>query len=137
MAMRTMNVRAAMTCLAFLATACVSQGKYDEAVKNANDARIAMQRSNAEKATVERECEAQSARLTARATSLQVTVDNQAVANSELREALKEVGKSADQLLFEKGSLSAELMQSRNPLEELRKAQAAADARAVLYRQLA
>jgi chemotaxis protein MotB len=68
---------------------------------------------------------------------LQTTVDNQAVANTELREALKASGKNADQLLSEKGSLSAELMQSRTRLEELRKAQAAADARANLYRQLA
>lgn len=134
--MRTMNV-AAMTCVALLATACVSQGKYDDAVKSANDARIAMQRATAEKTTAERECEAQTSRLTARATSLQTTVDNQAVANTELREALKASGKNADQLLVEKGSLSAELMQSRVRLEELRKAQVAADARAYLYRQLA
>jgi chemotaxis protein MotB len=96
-----------------------------------------MQRTSAEKATAERECEAQAARLTARAAALQATVDNQAVANSELRQALKETGKNADQLLSEKGSLSAELMQSRVRLEELRRAQAAADSRAALYRQLA
>jgi chemotaxis protein MotB len=135
--MRTMDSRIAMTCVALLATACVSQGKYDDALKSANDARIAMQRTSAEKATAERECEAQAARLTARAAALQATVDNQAVANSELRQALKETGKNADQLLSEKGSLSAELMQSRVRLEELRRAQAAADSRAALYRQLA
>ena len=135
--MRPMNSLVTMTSVALLATACVSQGKYDDALKSANDARIAMQRASAEKATVERECEAQSARLSARAASLQATVDNQAIANSELRQALKETGKSAEQLLSEKGTLNAELMQSRVRLEELRKAQAAADARAALYRQLA
>jgi chemotaxis protein MotB len=126
-----------MTSVALLASACVSQGKYDDALKSANDARIAMQRANAEKTTVERECEAQSARLTARASSLQTTVDNQAVATAELRQALAESGKNADQLLSEKGSLNAALMQSRARLEELRKAQSAADARVNLYRQLA
>jgi chemotaxis protein MotB len=135
--MRATKCAVTMTWVVLLATGCVSQGKYDEALKNANDARIAMQRSNAEKTTAERECEAQTARLMARSASLQVTVDNQAVANAELRQALKESGKSEDQLLSEKGSLSAELMQSRVRLEELRKGQAAADARAALYRQLA
>ena len=135
--MRTINSVVTISCVALLGTACVSQGKYDDAVKSADHARIAMQRATAEKTTAERECEAQTARLTARATSLQATVDNQAVANSELRQALKDSGKNADQLLSERGSLSAELMQSRVRLEELRKAQAAADARAALYRQLA
>ena len=135
--MRTINSRLTMTCVALLATACVSQGKYDDAVKSADDARLAMQRVSAEKTTVERECEAQTARLAARATALQTTVDNQAIANAEMRQALKESGKSADQLLSEKGLLNAELMQSRVRLEELRKAQAATDARAALYRQLA
>jgi chemotaxis protein MotB len=135
--MSAMKSGITMTCVVLFATGCVSQGKYDDALKSANDARIAMQRASAEKATAERECEAQTARLAARATALQVTVDNQATANSELRQALKETGQSAEQLLSEKGSLNAELMQSRIRLEELRKAQAATDARAALYRQLA
>jgi hypothetical protein len=83
--MRATKCAVTMTWVVLLATGCVSQGKYDEALKNANDARIAMQRSNAEKTTAERECEAQTARLMARSASLQVTVDNQAVANAELR----------------------------------------------------
>ena len=46
-------------------------------------------------------------------------------------------GKNADALLAEKGTLANALAEAKARLEELRKAQAAADARAALFRQLA
>lgn len=55
---------------------------------------------------------------------------------SSAREA-ESLGKNADKLLQEKGLLSSALEEAKARLEELRRAQAAADARAALFRQLA
>jgi chemotaxis protein MotB len=54
-----------------------------------------------------------------------------------LRSELERQGKNVDQLLASKGALASSLEQARARLEELRRAQAAAEARANLFRDLA
>src|SRR6185436_1174008 len=63
--------------------------------------------------------------------------DDATAVNAELRAGLERLGKNADSLLAEKGNLSSALAEAKARLEELRKAQAAADQRAQLFKQLA
>jgi chemotaxis protein MotB len=68
---------------------------------------------------------------------LQVKLDGAIAENDQLRNELTRLGKNADSLLAEKGMLASALDGAKARLEELRKAQAAADARAALFKQLA
>ncbi len=71
------------------------------------------------------------------ARALQAKLDDATAQNAELRQALEKMGKDADKLLGEKGTLASALADAKSRLEELRKAQAAADARLATFRQLA
>jgi chemotaxis protein MotB len=73
----------------------------------------------------------------ARAAALKKQLDDATLLEAELRKQLQKLGKDADKLLAEKGSMASALEQANARLEELRKAQAAADARARLFRDLA
>jgi chemotaxis protein MotB len=73
----------------------------------------------------------------AKAAALKKQLDDATLLENELEKQLKKLGKDADKLLAEKGSLSSALELANARLEELRKAQAAADARARLFRELA
>jgi chemotaxis protein MotB len=68
---------------------------------------------------------------------LQTKLDDATAQNEQLRVELERLGKNADALLAEKGTLANALAEAKARLEELRKAQAAADARTALFRQLA
>jgi chemotaxis protein MotB len=68
---------------------------------------------------------------------LQTKLDDATAQNEQLRTALERLGKNADTLLAEKGTLSTALAEAKKRLEELRKAQAAADARAAIFKNLA
>ncbi|HEX7670736.1 MAG TPA: OmpA family protein [Polyangiaceae bacterium] len=135
-------------------SACVPHDRYDAAVKDAHGAHEAANRCSADLATTRAEV----ARLTdalkqaqalidARDKSLadaQVTAQNQqtklddaTAQNEQFRTELERLGKNADALLTEKGTLASALAEAKARLEELRKAQAASDARAALFRQLA
>jgi chemotaxis protein MotB len=132
-------------------TACVPQGKYDklaldgehlQADLNArlltDDAELVRLRARldlAEAAGREREKRLADA-LTAGG-DLQAKVDGATAQDAQLREELRRLGKNADQLLADRGTLSSALADAKARLEELRKAQAAADARAATFRQLA
>ena len=133
---------------------CVSQGRYDAAVADANAAkqRVAQERTrgqerdaqiarlNAEVVALQ---QAQSARderlakLTGDGEQLQKQLDGATALNQSLRDELAKLGKNADRLLAEKSSVATALDQTRSRLEELRKAQAKAEARAALYREVA
>lgn len=150
--------RWALVVAASLATGCVSTSEYDAAVKDAAAARAEVARVNRESsgrvlellgkmATVQSELE----RTSLRALELQASVDAKDaqrarlqkeldVATSQqaqLRSELKRLGSDADKLLAEKGALSGELADARRRLDELRRAQAAVEARVQLYRSLA
>jgi len=72
----------------------------------------------------------------ASAAELTKKLDDATALNQQLRAELEKLGKNVDKLLQEKGSLNEALVGTKARLEELRKAQAAADQRAALFRSL-
>jgi chemotaxis protein MotB len=140
--------------LLLVVASCVPKGKYDEAIHDAESARNQAQmcdtQSAAQRAEIAHLTEAlagaqaladqRDKALTADVASskdLQAKLDEATAENAQLRKELDRLGKNADKLLGEKGTLATALEQARARLEELRKAQAAADARAALFKQLA
>lgn len=67
----------------------------------------------------------------------QQRVDDLVALNNELSQRLKSVGQSVETLAGEKGALAKALTDTRARLDELRKQQAAAEARAAQFRELA
>lgn len=137
---------------------CVSSGKYDEAVRDATTARAERDKSAAAFAAQKRQLDADLARFTEnvgalearareldealasaakRGEGLQKSLDDATAMNAQLRAELTRLGKDADRLLEEKGSLSSSLADARARLEELRRAQAAAEGRAKVFKDLA
>jgi chemotaxis protein MotB len=132
---------------------CVSQGQYDTLAQDrdrlqskAREQQDRLDRDSVELArlradvsgveTGRRECDQRLALALADGSRLQRELDSATVQNAQLGEELRRMGKNADQLLAERGVLSTTLADARSRLEELRKAQAAADARLALFRQL-
>jgi chemotaxis protein MotB len=135
-------------------SACVPQGKYDVAVKDAQGAHDDARRCSADLATLHGQIDQLNAAIKdatdkagasdraladAQTTlhDLQAKLDGATAENEQLRKELTRLGKNADSLLAEKGSLASALADAKARLEELRKAQAAAEQRAALFRQLA
>ena len=115
---------------ALFATACVSQGKYDEAVRSADNARAELAR---EKQEMQRRAKfADEGRA-----EMQKQIDDATAVYDELTKQLERLGQDSQSLLAVNGSLKDALDNSKRRLEELRRAQAAAEARASLYRELA
>jgi chemotaxis protein MotB len=67
--------------------------------------------------------------------NLQAQLDEATAINAKLRGELERLGKNVDAMLQEKGTLSKALEDTKVRLEELRRAQAAAEARAQLFQQ--
>jgi len=160
---RLVHLRCFFPCVvaASLAAACVPQGRYDATLRDAEQAHTDAQ--NAQRAAQQcgadltrareqlgqlnasiqdlqaRAAERDASLAAARGTSrdLQGKLDGATAENEQLRKELARLGKNADALLAEKGSLASALMDAKTRLEELRRAQAAADARAALFKQLA
>jgi len=146
---------------AFVLGACVPQGKYDAAVADMQLARTDSQHVREElarcaadvakthaqvdqlNASIQdlqtRLADRDKALLSAQGSShdLQAKLDGATAESEQLRKELTRLGKNADALLAEKGTLAGALADAKARLEELRKAQAAADARATLFKQLA
>jgi len=131
----------------------VSQGKYDAALADAHAARAqsaaatarylerdaATQRLNGDLTRANQLGKARDeklATLTASAAELGQKLDAATAMNQSLRDELTRLGQNVDKLLNEKGNLASTLAQARSRLEELRRAQAAAEARAALFRDL-
>ena len=127
---RSSLFRVLCTALAIFACACVSSGKYDAAVKNAEDAHAELLRARATDDTRFQD-------LQRKLADVQRNLDDATAEDARLRAEFDRLGTNADALLAEKGTLSSALGESRTRLEELRRAQAAAEARASLYRDLA
>jgi chemotaxis protein MotB len=147
-----MRSQAILSCALILgSTACVSTGTYDAAVADATNARqaLAASRDEASRRSAEQAKAAETAtkRLqraladleSARGDALtcQRALDDATAVNQQVHAELVHVGKNADQLLAAKAALASSLEQARTRLEELRKAQAAAEARSALFRELA
>ena len=75
--------------------------------------------------------------LTTTSHNVQAQLDEATAINQQLRGELERLGKDADKLLAERGTLSKALDDAKNRLEELRKAQAAAEVRTQLFHDLA
>lgn len=130
--------------LAFATSACVSKGTYEAAVA---DAKVARTEAAREKHAVDEltarldraEAEAQARdqsleRLRTDNHNLQASLDEATALNQSLRDELGRLGKDVDKMLADRGALAKELGESKVRLGELRKAQAAAEARAALFR---
>jgi chemotaxis protein MotB len=141
-----------------LLSGCVSSGRYDSALADAAKAHSELQQErSAEKtraATSQQEVAALRSQVAAakvenqqtldqltdtrtRAASCAKGLDDATALNASLRKELERLGKDVDQLLSAKGALASSLEQARSRLDELRRAQTAAEARAALFRDVA
>ncbi len=144
--------------IAGAASACVSQGKYDRTLEDAQHAQAQARRNEHELrgqiasrdaelkhlqqliSTAEARCartQQELENLQAAGMNCSKALDEATAMNQELRRELERLGKNVDELLSAKGALASSLEQARSRLEELRKAQAASEARAALFRDLA
>ena len=147
---RRLLVLQAMLLLASLLPACVPQGKYDAAAQDAQSthgalnaaldrektlqAQLAKLQADLQDEQAQRQaCDQKLSDLTTSDHNLQASLDEATVINANLRGELQRLGKNVDQMLHEKGSLATALDDAKARLEELRKAQAAAEARAALF----
>jgi chemotaxis protein MotB len=132
--------------LPFGGAACVSKSTYEAAVADAKGAHEEVARKSrdldslterldqAEKLAQARDAAIEKLRTDGH--NLQQGLDEATAMNQGLRAELTRLGKDVDKILAERGSLSKELADAKARLEELRKAQAAADARATLFRSV-
>ena len=142
----------ALACAA-LAAGCVSKDQFDTAVRDGQQVRATLAACSAEVDKSHAEIARLNAALTqaqalldeqrkslAAATGssrdLQAKLDNAIATNAQLKKELERLGKNADALLAERGGLASALTDAKARLEELRKAQAAAAARAQLYKEV-
>jgi chemotaxis protein MotB len=134
--------------------ACVPQGKYDVALQDAQTAHgaltTALERQKAADAQIaslhaalddaRAQVQARDQKLSDLSTAdhnLQAQLDEETAIDAKLRSELEGLGKNVDAMLKEKGTLTKALDDAKVRLEELRKAQAAAEARAQLFAQFA
>ena len=75
--------------------------------------------------------------LSTSAHNLQAQLDEETAMNQQLRGELQRLGKDVDKILADRGTLSKALDDAKARLEELRRAQAAAEARAAVFRDFA
>jgi chemotaxis protein MotB len=137
---------------ALVLAASVSKGKYDAAAADAQTThaalKMALHRQRAEEGEIgnlRAELDATQAQMQSRdqkigdlSTSdhnLQAQLDEETAIDARLRGELERLGKNVDQVLKEKGTLTKALDEATVRLDELRKAQAAAEARAQLFQQ--
>src|SRR5579883_505348 len=142
----------ALLALAGAAAGCVAKDKYDAALADASQAHAQLAAS----ADRETACQAEVAKLrqqiadaesqlqrrdekvsdlSTASHNLQAQLDEQTAINAKMRGELERLGKNVDSMLQEKGTLSKALEDAKSRLDELRKAQAAAEARAQLFQQ--
>jgi chemotaxis protein MotB len=133
------------------ATGCVLKKDYDKVVAGAEQAKTQADADHkSEEARIadlqqqltqaQGELQDRDARLTDLTTTshnTQAQLDEQTAINQQLRGELERLGKDADKLLAERGTMSKALDDAKARLEELRKAQAAAEARTAAFRDLA
>lgn len=134
--------------------ACISKDEHDQLMAGAQQRLLATQEqhrqqlaaANAQIVTLQNELTRLQSEITTRDkqlgeaarthAQLQKELDDATVLGEQLRQTLERAGKSVDQLVAEKGDLAKALEDQKKRLEELRKAQAAAQKRAALLQQL-
>lgn len=148
--MRIAPLALTLTLGASVLSGCVSKQRYDAALADADGLRAQLgqaQASHADevnklrqaideagRAMQERDDRLQEAATGAHNT--QAKLDEATAINQQLRGELERLGKNVDKLLSERGTLTGALDDAKIRLEELRKAQAAAEQRAQLFREL-
>jgi chemotaxis protein MotB len=131
-----------------LSTGCVTKVRYDKLVAESAQAKVdadAKQKeaegrlgdlqqkvAAAEAATQDRD--AKLSDLSTQNHNVQAALDEQTAMNEQLRGELGRLGKDVDKILADKGTLAKALDDAKNRLDELRKAQAASEARVALFR---
>jgi chemotaxis protein MotB len=145
-------VSPAFVALCLALDACVPKGKFDAALAEGQTTQAALTAALGREKTDQEELaklhqdldaanaliQARDQRLSDLATSdhnLQARLDEETAINAKLRAELERLGKNVDEMLREKGTLAHALDDAKARLEELRKAQAAAEARAQLFQQ--
>jgi chemotaxis protein MotB len=128
--------------------ACVSTDKYGAAVADAQQAHAQLEAEEKARDAEEADLKHQIADAQQKAQdldqklsdlstadhNLQAKLDESTAINAQLRGELERLGKNVDSMLQEKGTLSKALDDAKSRLDELRKAQAAAEARAQLFK---
>jgi chemotaxis protein MotB len=130
---------------------CVPQRRYDDCVaatakaradlllqQQADAARLLdlQQRTNAVQESLQ-DRDTRLSDLTTSGHNLQRRLDEATAMNQQLRDELQRLGKDADKMLADRGTLSKSLDDARARLDELRRAQTAAESRLQLFRDFA
>jgi len=137
-AARRRRVLAGALLLGALSTSgCVSSARYDDAVQRIEKDVGRIRALNARMAACAQELGDTRRDAAGKTRSLQEALDQETAAGAQLRARLEELGQDVDKLLVDKGTLAVSLQLTKARLEALRRAQAASDARAALYRDLA
>jgi chemotaxis protein MotB len=126
---------------------CVSAGRYDalegEQAKTLRDEQADRARikdlddslAQASKRAAERDQKI--SELTTSQHNVQAQLDDATAINQQLRDQIQRLGGDVDKMLRERGTMTSALDDAKARLEELRRAQAAAEARADLFRDFA
>jgi flagellar motor protein MotB len=129
-------------------TGCVAKMRYDklaaesaqaktdaDAKQKDAEARVqALQAQITAAETAAQDREVRVSDLTTQNHNVQAALDEQTAMNEQLRGELGRLGKDVDKILVDKGVLAKALDDAKQRLEELRKAQAASEARVALFK---
>lgn len=141
-----MNLRSAIALgiVTLTAPACVSRATYEDAVHSGDVARTALAQSTRESAQQREASKKEIDRLRQELAesqegraSMQKELDDATAVDDRLTSELAKLGHDSQSVMSANDTLRSALESSHKRLEELRRAQAAAESRAALYRQLA
>ncbi|HEY5147877.1 MAG TPA: OmpA family protein [Polyangiaceae bacterium] len=149
-ALRPFAAVATAAAISLLSVGCVSQVVYDRAVADATKAQadadaklkdasaqvLALQQQVAAAEATTQDRDAKLSELSTSSHNLQAQLDEATAINQQLRGELERLGKDVDKILADRGTLSKALDDAKARLDELRKAQAAAETRTQLFRDL-
>jgi chemotaxis protein MotB len=137
MAGRWVKVLVLVPLVATSAAGCVRRADYDQVAKSAEQARTELARKTRDDDAERARQRQRVAELEVGRASMQKQLDDATVVDEQLSKELKRLGEDSRALLAASGSLKETLESSRRRLEELRRAHAAAEVRAAVYRDLA
>jgi chemotaxis protein MotB len=127
--MKSRSIFVVLVSASLFAGGCVSKGTYDQAVSSADATRAELLQTKRGMQQRIESCENDRA-------ALQTQLDDATAVDDQLSKQLAKLGGDSQALLAANGTLKDTVESSRRRLEELRRAQAAAESRAALYREL-
>lgn len=129
-----------IACALLLASACVTNGTYHKKIadltKLHDDDVAAERKKEAELDAKLKDVNGKLDKATADGATLQKNYDDQMTVVAAMKQKLEQLGQNVDALTKEKGALTQGMADANQRLEELRKAKAAADARAAVFKTL-